>query len=454
MIACDRWFHHGCAGLERLPPVSSQKESKMEAVFGEMLEALRSFNKNNNADVIIEETDSCETEGNHIGRSRTASASVEHESPSVSSYHVRTQLLDIEQENLPASRKSISISQVSSHIDTNLDYSYLCKPSDNLNLNRSLLESQKVGDDIESWRTVACNSRKPQYPRVLESSNKFNQHSDISKSEFSPDFLTTLLNRTLTGQKILQRAKLAPLSNTSQNELCNIVAEYHLNLGRVTTEHFLNVYAEAIICLLDYEIKEDYFIPRKGDKKNPSGKLYNKITNLKQKRRNREKAEGELLNKRSKVIQIDAFCETPDLDDANSWLCLNRKPWNIVLEKWRGTHVTRKKLLLKPNQEALLFEKYPHYTETFGYQLVDIDFQLWHAGNIDGLKKLQYDLPKITKVLNRTYTDEYSKELLEYIQTPNINIDSCGIFITRFSDHVCFNSAEQFIETNQGDAAL
>ncbi|XP_058466276.1 uncharacterized protein LOC131439369 [Malaya genurostris] len=330
---------------------------------------------------------------------------MEHESPSVS---VRTQLLDIEQENLPASRKSISISQVSSHIDTNLDYSYLCKPSDNLNLNRSLLESQK----------------------------------------------TTLLNRTLTGQKILQRAKLTPLSNTSQNELCNIVAEYHLNLGRVTTEHFLNVYAEAIICLLDYEIKEDYFIPRKGDKKNPSRKLYNKITNLKQKRRNREKAEGELPDKRSKVIQIDAFCETPDLDDANSWLCLNSKPWNIVLEKWRGTHVTRKKLLLKPNQEALLFEKYPHYTETFGYQLVDIDFQLLHAGNIDGLKKLQYDLPKITKVLNRTYTDEYSKELLEYIQTPNINIDSCGIFITRFSDHVCFNSAEQFIETNQGDAAL
>ncbi|XP_058448964.1 uncharacterized protein LOC131428921 [Malaya genurostris] len=74
---CDRWFHHGCAGLGRLPTKgerwicikcaateeqihslekamkvkrdSSQKESKMEAVFGEMLEALRSLNENNTA---------------------------------------------------------------------------------------------------------------------------------------------------------------------------------------------------------------------------------------------------------------------------------------------------------------------------------------------------------------------------------------------------------------------
>lgn len=72
---------------------------------------------------------------------------------------------------------------------------------------------------------------------------------------FSPEGLTTLLNQSLIGKAILDRAKSGPLSETSQNELSGILAEHHINSGRRTTEECLNVYTDSIICLLKYEIK-------------------------------------------------------------------------------------------------------------------------------------------------------------------------------------------------------
>ncbi|XP_058822709.1 uncharacterized protein LOC131684134 isoform X2 [Topomyia yanbarensis] len=368
--------------------------------------------------VIIERSDKTEVEGEKTeGLSGSTNKNQSDLDRNIADYLKPIRLLENE---LTDQTKSEQRSSTANFVEIlqELDGSDACFLDKDQPLDRTSISSDSAN------RVITGTAVKNHYPRGLGTGQTFKRHEDPFQFEFSPDYLTTLLDRTLTGQKILQRAKLAPLSEASQNELSAVIAEHHLNAGRVTTEHSLNVYAEAIICLLIHEKKEDYFVPRKGDKKNPSGKLYNKITNLKQKRRKREKTEDEFLAKRVRGLQSDASVESQDTADANNWLYLNKKPWNIVLQKWRDTFGTRKALLCNSKHEADLFQKYPHYKEAFGYQLVDIDFHMLHGGNTDGLKKLENAIPKIIRVLNRSYTDEYSKELLAYLQTPDISKDA------------------------------
>lgn len=109
---------------------------------------------------------------------------------------------------------------------------------------------------------------------------------------------------------------------------------------------------------------------RRGDKKNHSGKLFNKITNLKQKLRKRKKAEEEFLLKRSKEPQQES--DSADVIEAKNWLTLNKEPWITVLQKWRDTFCSRKRLLRDPSQEDFLLQQYPQYFDRYGYQLVII----------------------------------------------------------------------------------
>lgn len=119
--------------------------------------------------------------------------------------------------------------------------------------------------------------------------------------------------------------------------------------------------------------QEDYFVPREGDKHNHSGKIYNKIANLKQKKRQRDKSEEAFLAKqpRSNVDEPQTSPQT-DVSEAIGWLQLNSRPWDLVQDKWKKTFVIRKDILRKANQESTLLKKFWHFKDPLGYQLVII----------------------------------------------------------------------------------
>lgn len=93
-----------------------------------------------------------------------------------------------------------------------------------------------------------------------------------NEKSFTPNILECLLKQTVTGQQILERGIAGALSNASQRELVDIIAEYHCASDISTTEEVLREYADSITCLFKNELKvykfsknfptTDYFIPQ------------------------------------------------------------------------------------------------------------------------------------------------------------------------------------------------
>lgn len=128
-------------------------------------------------------------------------------------------------------------------------------------------------------------------------------------SPFSPSQLVSLLESSITGKSLLERSNQGEFSSQSQKELVGIIAEYHLSLGIKSTEDVLDTYATSIVLLFKQEKKESYFIRRCGGKRNPGGKIYNKIFNLKQKRAIREKSEEARQSKKTETqFRSDSGC--------------------------------------------------------------------------------------------------------------------------------------------------
>lgn len=59
--------------------------------------------------------------------------------------------------------------------------------------------------------------------------------------------------------------------------------------------------------------------------------------------------------------------------EAVDWLNLNVNPWTVTLEKWRASFGLRRKRLKNPATARDCFERYRHYAEPYGYQLVSVN---------------------------------------------------------------------------------
>ncbi|XP_065081993.1 uncharacterized protein LOC135704454 [Ochlerotatus camptorhynchus] len=186
---------------------------------------------------------------------------------------------------------------------------------------------------------------------------------------FSPTTLSRLLESTVTGKHLLERGARGPLSKDSQKELVAIIADYHCQRGAETTECILGEYVHSITALFKGESKDTYFIAQGGSKKNPGGKLYNRIVNWKQKTAKRKWKEEKHLSK-SKKKENSPSIEDKVAVDAAVWLQQNTKPWSTTLDKWTFSFPLRKSFLMKSDNKARLFKEYQHYSDEFGYQLI------------------------------------------------------------------------------------
>lgn len=71
--------------------------------------------------------------------------------------------------------------------------------------------------------------------------------------QFSPQQLEELLKKTITGQNIIKRGSIGPLSIDSQRELVHIIVEYHCSVGLQAKEDILRWYSECIVALFKHE---------------------------------------------------------------------------------------------------------------------------------------------------------------------------------------------------------
>lgn len=73
-------------------------------------------------------------------------------------------------------------------------------------------------------------------------------------------------------------------------------------------------------------------MPPGGLKKNPGGKIYNRIFNRKQKASKRKRAEEKHLTNIKKASG-EQNVEDPSVKEAEVWLEQNTQPWTTMLDK-------------------------------------------------------------------------------------------------------------------------
>ncbi|XP_065084640.1 uncharacterized protein LOC135706888 [Ochlerotatus camptorhynchus] len=261
-------------------------------------------------------------------------------------------------------------------------------------------------------------------PEPVDASDKIAPSVQIKVvKRFCVKTLVDLLNTTITGKEILKRGQRGLLSKESQRELVGVIADYHISLGTSLKEESLRDYGEAIVAQFRHETLDTYFVARSGKRKNHGGKLFNRITNLKQKLIKRAfKEEEHLHGKKSKV---DPFVpKDPVAEEAILWLEQNSCPWSTVLDKWIVSFDIRKPHLLKSKIVEEVLTRHRHYSGKHGYQIIDIDFKLLKLGNDKGINKWDQFLPKIIEYLDKPYKDELSINLLGFIKTPGADKNS------------------------------
>lgn len=117
-------------------------------------------------------------------------------------------------------------------------------------------------------------------------------------------------------------------------------------------------------------MQETYFIPRAGRRRNPGGKLFNKIVNFKQKAGKRKQREEAHLASKRIVLEPEATVTDPVAEAAIQWLSHNRHPWTTALDKWELSYPIRKKHLKSKKSVEDLYWQYQLYQEEHGYQAV------------------------------------------------------------------------------------
>ncbi|KXJ69394.1 hypothetical protein RP20_CCG027287 [Aedes albopictus] len=247
---------------------------------------------------------------------------------------------------------------------------------------------------------------------------------------FTPNVLVELLERTVIGRQLLERAAVRPLTSESQRELVDIIAEHHCVSGAKATEVVLREYTEAITTVFKHETQDTYLVIKGGTKRNPGGKIFNRITNRKQKaakrKRIEEKHEAEIENRAGEQV-----AEHKIVKEAETWLEYNCQPWSTTLDKWKVVFPGRKPLLMKPNAVEEVLKRYRHYSEEFGFQLVESDFEQLAVGDINGSRTWKLCLEKLIRYVKRPYKDQLSKDIVDQLASGKLNDDSkvCAVLI-------------------------
>lgn len=186
--------------------------------------------------------------------------------------------------------------------------------------------------------------------------------------------MLAILQNSPVGKDIIRLAGEGILSERRQQELAEFVAQWHLSNKKKLVEADLQKYSWSVTSLFENEKVESYFLPRGGDKKNPGGKIYNKINTLKTRDRRRRR-DDEQHNKTTNLKQRnDSVKYDEAVRDALQWLQVNDAPWTTVLDRWKTSYPTRAKFLTTASaiKELSKLNLWRLISSEFGHQLVSV----------------------------------------------------------------------------------
>lgn len=116
--------------------------------------------------------------------------------------------------------------------------------------------------------------------------------------------------------------------------------------------------------------QDTYFIPRAGGRKNPGGKLFNKIVNIRQKNAKRKLREKAHLASKKTSLDPETSDDDQQASRAIEWLEHNKRPWTTALDKWEQSYSLRKRQLGNAALVEELFNRFQVYQDTYGFQAV------------------------------------------------------------------------------------
>nr|XP_022906368.1 uncharacterized protein LOC111418141 [Onthophagus taurus] len=184
---------------------------------------------------------------------------------------------------------------------------------------------------------------------------------------------------------------------------------------KISSEIF-EIYAKLITDLFPSEIQTTYYTPRRN-KKNPSGKLYDRYNNIKHitKRLKPTQDNEDVDNGTTNVYNVE-----DEIEYYTAFLLSNSDPdlWDKVKDYWQRTANYRLKLLRSPvNSLNTILKEWPKYNDSKGYELINIDFDNIYKGkgsllldNFNNFVKL------ILPIYSRDIRDKLNKEHLEQLQ--------------------------------------
>ncbi|XP_065354365.1 uncharacterized protein LOC135948838 [Calliphora vicina] len=230
--------------------------------------------------------------------------------------------------------------------------------------------------------------------------------------------LTNLLRNTVKGQLVLTfNEKNNYLDSKNQKTLVHCIIEKYIGTRSKLTYAEMQQWSYAICDVFPKEKPETYFLKRKDGKKNPTGKLFSRWTNVEKGKF--DDYSGSTVEETFKDFDSDKYFEQ------KCWLQHNCSPRDQVLSFWRETRKIRMDEIKNASSLTNIFKEWPRYNDFLGYDLVDIDFDFLCPDKVNKLfLKLETFYKKLVKVFDNEIKDRASRELyLQYLRNENINKD-------------------------------
>ncbi|XP_036336282.1 uncharacterized protein LOC118746541 [Rhagoletis pomonella] len=255
------------------------------------------------------------------------------------------------------------------------------------------------------------------------------QESHDSIRDMEAKNLKLILNATERGQSIFkQYREKTVLSDVSRDILVNTIVDHFSARSVPMTMKDIITFSEQITILFPNEDMRYYCNRRNG--KNPTGKLYDKATNI---RRKIKKETGALsVAPKCQPTQSSLSEQASNTDENDlamkNLLCHNVEPWGDVVEKWTNTVKLRTAEIL--NEHANILTNWPLLKHSLGYTLVEIDFE---AKFPNCSQNLLNEWPKFRKsiipYMKTKIRDATSIDMLKKIDE-NISTDSMDCLLT------------------------
>ncbi|XP_071571495.1 uncharacterized protein [Temnothorax nylanderi] len=325
--------------------------------------------------------------------------------------------------------------------DTDLDLEQTFSLPSVSNLDLTQENKKKRFKETEESASIEKNPKHKQSRHILS----FKSSEELT----ALDFEKLLKDHSLKTNAALQNfEKKGMLTDADRSAITEAVANAILQLNHLPTASEYNIAATKLCELFPCETKESYYCPPVGKHRNASGKLPDKIKNIKYQVKKKAAgswethSESSFVSSENRITHPAKFAGSCDPNDSTVKTAIARlkydsiESWPELLRSWSVTHPLRFQYLRETRPIAQLnkatssvqqsqesdalvsdyFKNWGVLALPNGYLLIQQDFKELYPGREDGLIS-KWDSTKdvLINLLNAEIakSDEYGRKLLK-----------------------------------------